>query len=105
MNAEIKAKWLVALRSGDYAQGSIFLKRRVCGVTRHCCLGVLAEVMQEQFEESIECSLLHGSSASLVPGVREKCGLEFRAQTELMNLNDINKAPFTEIADWIEVNL
>lgn len=110
MNAEIKAKWLEALRSGNYKQGRIFLKK-CAGVTKHCCLGVLAEVMGEPFElsadsfETNKTYLLYRSSAILVPGVREKCGLNSEAQSKLTDLNDIERASFTEIADWIEVNL
>lgn len=42
--AEIKAKWLEALRSGDYLQVVGTLKGyRSDGSVGHCCLGVLAE--------------------------------------------------------------
>lgn len=46
MNKEIKAKWLAALRSGKYRQGSGFLKiKGQNGVQdRFCCLGVLCEL-------------------------------------------------------------
>lgn len=110
MNAEIKAKWLEALLSGNYRQGRIFLKR-FTGVTKHCCLGVLAEVMREPFElsedsfETNKIYLLYRSSSILVPGVREKCGLDSVAQSKLTDLNDTERRSFTEIADWIEVNL
>lgn len=40
---EQKAKWLAALRSGDYEQGTGCL--RVGMTNRHCCLGVACEVV------------------------------------------------------------
>lgn len=40
MNPEIKAKWVAALRSGEYKQGRAYL--RFDGA--HCCLGVLCEL-------------------------------------------------------------
>lgn len=44
MNEEIKAQWLVALRSGSYAQGSGRLVAQQGDYATHCCLGVLCEV-------------------------------------------------------------
>lgn len=43
MDKEIKAQWLAALRSGEYAQGAGALSRN--GL--HCCLGVLCELAVE----------------------------------------------------------
>lgn len=37
---EIKEKWLTALKSGEYIQGTIVLEEN----GQHCCLGVLAEI-------------------------------------------------------------
>lgn len=44
MNPEIKAKWLAALRSGEYGQGKDCLK----GPGGFCCLGVLGDLMVEE---------------------------------------------------------
>jgi hypothetical protein len=50
MNPEVKAKWVAALRSGQYTQGTCFLKRDVIvmgttdQVTKFCCLGVLCDI-------------------------------------------------------------
>jgi hypothetical protein len=43
MNKKLKQKWVAALRSGKYQQGSSVLKRVDNGETSHCCLGVLCE--------------------------------------------------------------
>ena len=41
MNPEIKAKWIEALRSGDYQQGGGRLRG---GNDQFCCLGVLCDI-------------------------------------------------------------
>jgi hypothetical protein len=41
MNADVKAKWVAALRSGEYAQTRGYLHRARSG---YCCLGVLCEI-------------------------------------------------------------
>lgn len=40
MNPEVKAKWLEALRSGEYKQGREYLRRG----NYYCCLGVLCDI-------------------------------------------------------------
>ncbi len=44
MNPEVKAKWLQALRSGDYLQGKQVLRQ---GNT-FCCLGVLCDLYAKE---------------------------------------------------------
>lgn len=41
MIPEIKAKWLEALRSGEYKQGRVRLRT---GESKFCCLGVLTDL-------------------------------------------------------------
>jgi hypothetical protein len=40
MNPEVKARWVAALRSGEYEQTTDFLKDK----DGHCCLGVLCDL-------------------------------------------------------------
>lgn len=40
MNQEIKARWVAALRSGEFEQGKDYL----CEDGKYCCLGVLSEL-------------------------------------------------------------
>lgn len=47
MNAEIKAKWLEALRSGKYRQGKGFLH----AMDKFCCLGVLCDLHAKETGE------------------------------------------------------
>lgn len=46
MNEEIKQKWVAALRSGEYEQGTEFLNRD----DTFCCLGVLCDVIAKENE-------------------------------------------------------
>lgn len=48
MNPEVKARWLAALRSGDYVQGSEALHDvDASGRATYCCLGVLCALAWE----------------------------------------------------------
>lgn len=44
MNAEIKRRWVDALRSTDYRQGEQYLHREQQDGPRYCCLGVLCDL-------------------------------------------------------------
>lgn len=47
MKPEVKARWIEALRSGQYRQTSGLLRRNVPpadGGVQHCCLGVLCDL-------------------------------------------------------------
>lgn len=44
MNNEVKARWVAALRSGDYVQGHDRLTSSTGRGFAHCCLGVLCEL-------------------------------------------------------------
>ena len=47
MDQEFKAKWVEALRSGEYKQGRGYLKVTENGEARYCCLGVACELLRE----------------------------------------------------------
>lgn len=47
LKPEIKTRWLAALRSGDYTQGTGVLRKQSPGGVTHCCLGVLTEIATE----------------------------------------------------------
>lgn len=121
MNPEVKAKWLEALRSGEYKQG----KERLQAGDRFCCLGVLchlaveAGVIQEPYWEVEEgrgpVASYHQETAVLPKPVSEWAGLYVtlydgntvpdsnpRADEDpVAALND-RGAPFDYIADAIE---
>jgi hypothetical protein len=47
LDPEVKAKWVAALRSGDYRQGRGALATRLPDGVEYCCLGVLMEIAAE----------------------------------------------------------
>lgn len=128
MDPEIKVKWLEALRSDRFRQGSGFLKD--CDGD-NCCLGVLAEINDIPWEASID-SFSEGSFAFTFPRGDEEeegtddngnadtyidihqipngyCGIDAVARDELINRNDgardFERHSFAQLADWIEKNL
>ena len=50
MNPEVKQKWIDALRSGDYEQGSEKLR----SVSGYCCLGVLCDIYSREHDTQWE---------------------------------------------------
>lgn len=110
MNAEIKAKWTAALRSGDYQQGKGSLNDQ----GKFCCLGVLCdlavkdEVIGAPVIDEYGTASYADNTAYLPAEVMEWAGVE-RADPSagsfrLSWLND-DGAPFADIADRIDANL
>lgn len=89
MNKSIKRKWVAALLSGEYEQGSYWL----CKDGKFCCLGVLDKA----------CGLNSGGSRSLPSSVGTAVfgGDEEEVQSQLADLND-SGVPFDMIAGLIE---
>ena len=130
MNADVKTKWLAALRGGTFTQGRRFLKVVEDGQTVHCCLGVLCELFAQETKagewkpdpDDAAIQIFHPASVDAIPdsailprAVADWAGLEFRnpdvqqspgsdITVSLANLNDAGKS-FEEIADRIEQNL
>lgn len=141
MNPEIKEKWLEALRSGKYAQTRYRLQRTKPAIHHpsglavtpepvlagFCCLGVLADVVGCDWEESLEPGCLGiyskhheddgddgGINIGDPPGeILEEAGLTFEEATHLMCMNDgtrntngqgwqVKPSTFAELADFIE---
>ncbi len=87
---ELKAKWLEALRSGEYKQCQSTLTDGI----GFCCLGVLANISEidssspHYLESEVDGDIILGGSI----------------QTRLGMMNDDGKN-FLEIADYIEANI
>jgi hypothetical protein len=104
MDAELKAKWVKALRSGEYQQGTSALRR----VDEFCCLGVLADMIGANWVRRKD------GLPSQIPFLGEKqIGsathlnndiLPDDIQGDLVCQNDSGKT-FPEIADYIEREL
>ena len=120
MNAEVKALWVKALRSGQYVQGESYLHR----VTQnegalYCCLGVLCDLavkagvlpppIQGRNDEQ-EPVFAYGKDrqkAELPVEVMDWAGITstdggYSATNSLVNDNDSGEVDFSQIADIIE---
>lgn len=99
MNAELKAKWLAALRSEKY--------RQTQGCLRHadafCCLGVLADVKGCEWRS--QCPIVGGENMANY-GLLDVNFIQIGKveQQQLAKMND-GGASFPEIADYIEANI
>lgn len=100
LTADLKAKWLAALRGEEYEQGTGCLASQD---GKFCCLGVLARVAGIPVKKLMGKDTMAHVSHSL----DRSLGDENRVRLE--NMNDgherTRKRSFPEIADWIEANI
>lgn len=90
LDHDIKKRWVAALRSGKYKQGTGQLCHiNISGENFYCCLGVLNEI------EGLGRRHTNGYIGDF---------LEQHVQETLSDKND-NGEPFSVIADYIELNL
>ncbi len=110
MDKKIKAKWVNALRSGDYKQTRMQLRN----AEGWCCLGVLADVCaddwlpvkgREEYAQPFLDGKQIGDICDLTTKWCEKIGLPLKEKGHLMSMNDSNENTFEEIADYIEKKL
>lgn len=105
----VRRKWIAALRSGEYKQGTGMLRRRhkVYSEDRvgHCCLGVLCEVLGVKYREEagLPSSQVLGAAGigDLIGDLTEvndnRGGSVGRAEGR-----DLPHCNFNEIADTLE---
>ena len=93
MDAEIKRKWVQALRSGKYEQTKGLLKSPDGAF---CCIGVLGAI------QSMDFKIKDLRSSTIMS--KYSAGLSTISQLKLANMNDEGRS-FAEIADYIEANL
>ena len=121
MKPEIKARWVAALRSGDYDQGQGRLHAKDAnGISSFCCLGVLCDLAEKEnilseiieFPNSDGVAVIYDDDESWLPtSVTEWSGLDHQGTfndgldhqefATLAYLND-NGATFDHIATVIE---
>lgn len=109
MKKDVAEKWVAALRSGEYKQGRGTLRKELSlgTTTRHCCLGVLCEVVDPE-------NVLHWHnhneltrSIKALTGMRREDGAlttRLEGHDTLVDVNDILELPFPQIADYIEAH-
>ena len=128
MKKDIKDKWVKALRSGKYKQGTGYLinSSNDGGQCKHCCLGVLCDLYLQEHDatlswyseaisdtEVLNVASLYGMEFLLPYQVQEWAGLhepspcvEYCDSTEMLSeLNDYNGLDFDNLADLIEDSL
>lgn len=114
MNADLKTRWVEALRSCKYPQGPGAL----CRDGSYCCLGVLCEIAKEEYSIVVEPEV--GSYYTRYNGETGMPGKELLSKffvdgrvpmvsiddslRELQEHND-KGIPFSKIADAIEAQL
>jgi hypothetical protein len=102
MDKEWKDKWVAALRSGDYKQGTYQL---INDNNEYCCLGVLCRladgVVKEPFFTNVKGDGLMNKEVSELVGLTK----HYETLRSLVYFNDIQKNTFSEIADYIESTL
>lgn len=98
MDAELKAKWVTALRSGEYRQTMGVLRGSGGG---YCCLGVLCAIQGADFDAIFR----EYGSLSLSENPKEFLGqLPHHATDRLSYMNDHGES-FNTIANYIEDKL
>lgn len=117
MKKSVMQKWVKALRSGKYKQGTGYLKQRSPGKkTQYCCLGVLCEILGAEWQPDP----LHATrkvyslddrgdptNSNLPFSIKEAAGMcspngWLPDDRNLIDMNDIGGKSFKEIADIIE---
>lgn len=110
---EFKEKWIAALRSGDYKQGSSYLCLIENGPPEYCCLGVACHVAGIPNDKMNERQLIDRKwkTGKVVPDILRGLISNNPIVDTLTTMNDGDFFPrrgqksFSEIADWIEENL
>lgn len=105
MNKTAKKKWLKALRSGDYKQGSGCLKRVNENGTTYCCLGVLIDTLGTRWKKVAGRTHLacRGNAVAALPAdIKRQVGLSDKVESKLIEMNDQKGRSFKQIARYIE---
>lgn len=117
MDKDLKQKWLEALRSGKYKQGTGFLRRGQGGSDKFCCLGVLCDIVRPEdwlpktdfdgvvcYKTATNLGTMYMPPQSVGKLLGDKLFNGVNATQTLASKNDDGES-FEEIAKWIEENL
>lgn len=110
MDKKIRNKWVKALRSGKYKQGTGALVSPGNGQKkdRFCCLGVLCAITKKDMELADTGGFSYRGEyecGNLPRNFQEEIGLSDEQQKKLIAMNDITNDSFKRIATYIEKNL
>lgn len=109
MDAQIKEKWLEALRSKRYRQTTGKLREEISNKKHgYCCLGVLCHTLGSNWRSGVpvlgEVIMEANYAAYLSDEASKMVGLDRATQERLATMNDEGYR-FPEIADYIEKHL
>lgn len=90
MDAELKAKWVAALRSGQFEQFRDGYCDRASAPSRFCCIGLAGYLLSLGFAN--------------YSGVSYAYNMAKEVQDKLIYFNDKEEKSFVEIANWIETH-
>lgn len=108
MKASLKLLWIDALLSGAYRQGTGYLRQNAIsdGEPEHCCLGVLCDVSGVGEWDDQVFKYAGDESESILPrSLAKDLGLTMEQQDILWKMNDRDRAPFEDIAQWIDEHI
>lgn len=127
LNPLVKSLWLNALRSGKFTQCKSGLCEKIKGITKHCVLGVLIEILRKsgfpisrrifpelkqlknKCYEYLYCPNKDLESFWSGSGLAEDLlifiGLDRLAHNRLIDMNDHDGKDFLALAIYIEDNL
>ena len=124
MDKSVKQEWVEALRSGEYEQATGVLRRQTDDGIKHCCLGVLCDIVKDRVNgcwsdvnfESVDFRFDVEGEKSCIEILPKAIVTKFDLPspeveidgTTLTSLNDgigCDQHSFDEIADVIEQNL
>lgn len=101
--------WLEALRSGKYLQTGGALRKLILEGWAYCCIGLACYIAYPKGRKwKSEDIPRHDIPVPGLPMelIQEKDQDNLKPLLQmLVDMNDIQKKPFTEIADWIEENV
>src|SRR6266851_3356391 len=104
MTKTLKNKWLEALKSGEYKQGTCFLYNS--NFDTYCCLGVLAKVINIEITDDIKLYQPKKFKQELLSRkILRRLKLSEIAQLILADLNDNSNNFLEKVIPWIEENL
>lgn len=113
---KLRKKWIAALESGNYKQGTEHLRNRNSqGKLEYCCLGLLCNIIdptkweeKKEWWSSRECYTYGGFTRPEDVGrpptqITDLVGLTYKQVDKLIRLNDDYRLTFKEIAGRIKI--
>lgn len=101
LDPTFKAKWLEALRSGEYQQCQNQLKSD----DGYCCIGVAAVIAGYGIDSTNDRIIRPGQNPLDAKGYSALEDFGLCDRTKCIHMNDTKGKSFLEIADFIEENL